>query len=130
MRALASVATHQGHQVFVIDADERKNIDRWSTLLDRFGNKPENLEIVAVSSPTEILALAQEQDRQGKLIIIDTEGQDQRRADCCAFCRRHSRGAGASCDGRYYRGSSARPQTHKLRYRFVTSSDSRLLLEA
>jgi energy-coupling factor transporter ATP-binding protein EcfA2 len=75
VRALASVAAHQGHQVFVIDADERKNIDRWSMLLDRFGNKPDNLEIVAVTTPTEILALAQERDRQGKLVIIDTEGK-------------------------------------------------------
>jgi hypothetical protein len=52
VRALASFATHQDHQVFVIDADERKNIDRWPLLLDRFGNKPANLEIVAVTTPT------------------------------------------------------------------------------
>ncbi|RWG47932.1 MAG: ParA family protein [Mesorhizobium sp.] len=75
VRALASVATHQGHNVFVIDADERKNVDRWSMLLDRFGNKPENLEIVPITSPTDILALAQEQDKTGKLVIIDTEGK-------------------------------------------------------
>ncbi|TIQ26248.1 MAG: ParA family protein, partial [Mesorhizobium sp.] len=75
VRALTSVATHQGHNVFVIDADERKNINRWSMLLDRFGNRPENLQIVAVTTPTEILALAQEQDKQGKLVIIDTEGK-------------------------------------------------------
>jgi chromosome partitioning protein len=75
VRALASVATHQGHQVCVIDADERRNIDRWSMLLDRFGNKPDNLEIVAVTTPTDILTLAQEQDKTGKLVIIDTEGK-------------------------------------------------------
>jgi cellulose biosynthesis protein BcsQ len=75
VRSLASVATHQAHRVFVIDADARKNIERWSLLLDRFGNKPENLEIVAITTPTDILAIAQEQDRDGKLVIIDTEGK-------------------------------------------------------
>ncbi|MER8583072.1 hypothetical protein NKG95_30955 [Mesorhizobium sp. M1423] len=63
VRALASVAAHQGHSVFVIDADERKDVDRWSMLLDRFGNKPDNLEIVAVTTPTDILALARQQDK-------------------------------------------------------------------
>ena len=89
VRALASVATHQGHNVFVIDADERKNIERWSMLLDRFGNRPENLEIVAVTAPTEILALAQD---TGGMPVRETRDQ---RANAVADLEREVRGGGA-----------------------------------
>jgi len=44
-------------------------------LLDRFGNKPDNLEIVAVTTPTKILALAQETGQERQAVIIDTEGK-------------------------------------------------------
>lgn len=74
MRTLAGHAAHIGRKVLILDCDTSENASRWKQLSVDADIWPDNIELISVNTPAELLDTGPELNTADRLIFIDLEG--------------------------------------------------------
>jgi chromosome partitioning protein len=74
MRTLVGHAAYLGRPVTILDCDTSENASRWKQLSLAANIWPDNIELVSVDTPADLLEIAPNLNTPGTLIFIDLEG--------------------------------------------------------